>query len=216
MPISIEADPTLAQGYIKVNGTTGATVTTTGLTSASLQDNAVITAKVNNGAITPAKLSQPLTFDTAKASTSGTAIDFTGIPSWVRRITVMFNGVSTNGSSGICIQIGTSSGFVSSGYSGTIGVYTSTGQSVISVTNGFGWWSGSSGDVGYGHAQIVNMTGNSWVASYNGAIINGASYGLSGGGGSVALSGALDRVRITNVNGTDIFDAGTINISYEG
>ena len=56
MPISIEADPTLAQGYIKVNGTTAATVTSTGLTTASLQDNAVTTLKVNNAAITAAKL----------------------------------------------------------------------------------------------------------------------------------------------------------------
>ena len=56
MPISIEADPTLAQGYIKVNGTTAATVTSTGLTTASLQNNAVTTSKVNNAAITAAKL----------------------------------------------------------------------------------------------------------------------------------------------------------------
>lgn len=56
MPISIEADSTLPQGYLKVNGTTAATVTSTGLTTASLQDNAVTTSKINNAAITAAKL----------------------------------------------------------------------------------------------------------------------------------------------------------------
>jgi hypothetical protein len=56
MPISIEADPTLAQGYIKVNGTTAATVTSTGLTTASLQDAAVTSNKLNDAAVTAAKL----------------------------------------------------------------------------------------------------------------------------------------------------------------
>lgn len=195
---------------------TGALPTAITVASANIVDGTIATADIADSAVTPAKLSQKLTFATSQASTSGTSIDFTSIPSWVKRITILLDGVSTNGSSGICIQIGTSSGFVSSGYSGTSGIYTSTVQSVISVTNGFGWWAGASGDVGYGHAQIVNITGNSWVACHNGGIINGASYGVAGGGGSVALSGALDRVRITTVNGTDTFDAGTINISYEG
>ena len=39
---------------------------------------------------------------------------------------------------------------------------------------------------------------------------------ISTGGGSISLAGTLDRVRITTVNGTDTFDAGTINIRYEG
>lgn len=33
--------------------------------------------------------------------------------------------------------------------------------------------------------------------------------------GDLLLSGTLDRVRITTANGTDTFDAGTINILYE-
>jgi hypothetical protein len=34
--------------------------------------------------------------------------------------------------------------------------------------------------------------------------------------GHVSLSGALDRIRLTTVNGTDTFDAGSVNIIYEG
>ena len=52
MPISIEADPTLAQGYLKVNGVTAATVTSTGLTTASLQDAAVTQAKLASNVAT--------------------------------------------------------------------------------------------------------------------------------------------------------------------
>ena len=43
---------------------------------------------------------------TAVASTSGTSVDFTSIPSWVKRITVMFNGVSTSGTSNPLVQLG--------------------------------------------------------------------------------------------------------------
>ena len=47
---------------------------------------------------------------TTVASTSGTSIDFTGIPSFVKRITVMLNQVSLSGTSNVCIQLGTSGG----------------------------------------------------------------------------------------------------------
>jgi hypothetical protein len=57
------------------------------------------------------------------------------------------------------------------------------------------------------------MTGNIWAASV--AAGSPASNCCVFGGGSVTLSGTLDRVRITTVNGTDTFDAGTINILYE-
>jgi hypothetical protein len=33
--------------------------------------------------------------------------------------------------------------------------------------------------------------------------------------GTKSLSATLDRIRITTVNGTDTFDAGSINILYE-
>jgi len=51
---------------------------------------------------------------TAVASTSGTSIDFTSIPSWVKRVTVMFAGVSTNGTGSYLIQIGDSGGIETS------------------------------------------------------------------------------------------------------
>ena len=144
---------------------------------------------------------------TAVNSTSGTSIDFTGIPSWAKRITVMFNGVSTNGNSFTIIQLGTSSGITTSGYLGT--------TSNLSLTTGIPTTANASAsEFRHGITSIVNMGGNDWIA--------GSTYGLSGatasyvGGGSVTLSGVLNRLRITTVNGTDTFDAGSINIMYEG
>lgn len=154
-----------------------------------------------------------LTSGPAVASTSGTSIDFTGIPSWVKRITVMFAGVSTNGSSNILIQIGngsfTTSGYISVGF-GSIG----TGVNATSFTTGFGLRDANSAAyVMSGNATITNITGNTWTESHSMGVSSGN--GVAAGGGYSALSGTLDRVRITTVNGTDTFDAGSINILYE-
>jgi hypothetical protein len=155
-----------------------------------------------------------LTSRTAVASTSGTSIDFTSIPSWVKRITVMYSGLSTNGLSGVQVQLGTSDGLTTSGYTGVatyVGATNSSGGT--SYTTGLPLANMGSGDVTSGMTVIALITGNTWVST----TVNGHSnnnYGHMGGGG-VTLSGTLDRIRINSVNGTDTFDAGSINILYE-
>jgi hypothetical protein len=67
-----------------------------------------------------------LTLATAKTTTSGTFVDFTGIPSWAKRITVMFNGVSTNGTSTFQIQVGTSAGVETTGYVSSVSSITTS------------------------------------------------------------------------------------------
>lgn len=150
----------------------------------------------------------------SQASTSGTSIDFTGIPSWVKRITVMFNGVSTNGSSIPQIQIGSGS-VTTSGYTAHAGYFANAaGSQVAAATNGFTLTGASSAaSLFYGVATLVLLGSNTWVYSFSGT--QGTTTANSGGGVSPALGGALDRVRVTTVNGTDTFDAGSINILYE-
>jgi hypothetical protein len=151
--------------------------------------------------------------DTAKASTSGTTVEFTSIPSFVKRITVMFNGVSTNGTSRVQMQIGggsfTTSGYVSSGTNMSV---SSLSQS--SLTSGFAFGDATAAaDLMYGTAILCNITGNTWIYSFNGA--RNATTSNCVAFGMLTLGSTLDRVRITTVNGTDAFDAGTINILYE-
>jgi len=142
---------------------------------------------------------------------SGTSIDFTNIPSWVQRVTVMFNSVSTNGTSALQLQLGTSSGVVTSGYVGAVDSFQST-PGGISRTTGLGITrTTSASDSLSGVATIVLISGNTWVGQGNAS--SGASQ--SPWTGAIALAATLDRVRITTVNGTDTFDAGTINIMYE-
>ena len=161
----------------------------------------------------------PLTSGTAVASTSGTSIDFTSIPSWVKRITVMFDGVSTNGSSAPQIQLGDSGGVETTGYVAGGGIGQQSQNWVLTAfTNGFpiaaanGAWGATA--VFYGSMTITNFSGNVWVA--NAAFYNStASIQMYLTAGSKTLSSTLDRIRITTDNGTDTFDAGSINILYE-
>jgi hypothetical protein len=156
-------------------------------------------------------LNASLVSGTAVASTSGTSIDFTGLPAGIKRITVIYYGVSTNGASNGQIQIGSGS-FTTSGYTSSA-AYTGTSTGMTTQTSGFLLWlAGGSGDFYRGNIVITNVSGNNWVCSSTLARADG--YQMIGGG-SVSLSGTLDRVRITTVSGTDTFDAGTINILYE-
>jgi hypothetical protein len=152
---------------------------------------------------------------TAVASTSGTSIDFTSIPSWVKRVTVMFSGVSTNGTSVIQIQLGDSGGIETSGYLGAAGFVQNAGSSgAANFTSGFAITSAVSAASVYHGSMVLTLLGsNQWVA--NGAFGRSDAAIPNFGQGSKTLSDVLTQVRITTVNGTDAFDAGSINILYE-
>jgi hypothetical protein len=146
-------------------------------------------------------------------STPVTSVDFTGIPSWVKRITVMFAGVSTSGTADIYIQLGAGSidttGYVGArvAFSSTNTIGTSASTSAITV-----YGPNANTDAFSGVATIALLVSNTWTAS--GTMAASAPRGTTFGA-SKALSGTLDRIRITTSNGTDTFDAGSINILYE-
>jgi len=153
---------------------------------------------------------------TAQASTSGTSIDFTGIPSGTKRITVMFGGVSYNASANPLIQVGSGS-VTTTGYTSAAGDYVPTAN-FLSSTSGFvlagATGLGSAANNIYGQIVLTNITGNVWCSASN-ISAYGAVTITATGAGMVTLSGVLDRVRITSVAGTSTFDAGSINILYE-
>lgn len=153
----------------------------------------------------------------AQASTSGTSIEFLSIPLWAKRITVLFQGVSTSGTSPIQMQIGSGS-YTTSGYLGGAFGINAGGSSVFgsNYTSGLVAYVGSAetaAAVRHGTFVFYNATGNSWVGSGTCSLSNTAFGGFTNT--SVSLSGSLDRIRVTTINGTDTFDAGTINIMYE-
>ena len=159
---------------------------------------------------------EPLVLGTAQATTSGTAIDFTGIPSWVKKITVVFNGVSISGTSHVLVQIGVSTTPTTTGYSSstTYTLIASAGTGGITSTSGFPVYTASASYNICGHMVITNVSGNIWVSSGVISNITALAYiGQMAGQGS--LSGTLGMIRVTTVNGTDTFDAGSVNIMYE-
>jgi hypothetical protein len=156
--------------------------------------------------------SSVITSGSAVGSTSGTSIDFTGIPSWVKRITVMFSGVSTSGTSPFLIQIGSGSVDATGYISTSCGVVDAGAVGSNSSTAGFIIRSVFAANVCSGSLTLTNISGNIWTSSHV-AKMNTNTCVL--GGGDKSLSGTLDRVLITTVNGTDTFDAGSINILYE-
>jgi hypothetical protein len=144
---------------------------------------------------------------------SGTSVDFTGIPSTAKRITVMFSGVSTNGTSNVQIQIGTSGGVQTSGYTGnawqanTINSALSAGFLITPST--------AATHTINGIATLALLDSSSGIWAFTSVVGVTTYVGSALTGGAKTLSGTLDRIRITTVNGTDTFDAGTINIMWE-
>jgi len=146
-------------------------------------------------------------------SASGTSIDFTSIPSWVKRITVMFNGVSGSGTANLLLQLGTSGGIVSTGYvSSGFRINAGTTSGGNSSTAGMILGSDNASWTTSGIATFALVGSNIWIGSFSG---KGTTTSGLVSGMDVSLGGTLDRVRLTTSNGTDTLDAGSINILYE-
>ncbi len=188
-------------GATPVGTDTAQTLTNKTLTSPTITGATITGSTVSGGTIVQG---------TAVASTSGAAIDFTGIPSWAKRITVMFSGVSLSGTEYLLVQLGTSGGVVSTGYLSTI-QYGSAGS--LSSSTGFLSGGNSASFVMSGSMVIVQMASSGIWTETNIVKLNTGN--IAWGGGDVTISGTVDRVRITNT-ASNTFDAGTINIMYEG
>ena len=151
----------------------------------------------------------------AVASTSGTAVSFTSIPSWVKRVTLMLSGVSLTGTDALLVQIGDSGGVEATGYSSAV-AFVGASTSGNSRTDGYVITiSGNATNTYAGAITIVNISGNTWVA--DGGMIYESTTPTSFvmvSTGIKTLSATLDRVSVTRT-GTNTFDAGTINIIYE-
>jgi hypothetical protein len=154
--------------------------------------------------------SSVLKFGTAVTLTNQTNVDFTGIPSWAKRITLCLSGFSTNGTSLPKIQLGSGS-IQATGYKGAVwaGTVAATHHST-----GFYLINSSTADSYVGHTivTLIQMIDNLWMVSMTGGY---ESVYICIGGGSVTLTGVLDRLRLTTENGTDQFDAGIVNIMWE-
>ena len=206
-----------SNGLVVASGNDGAVVIQSGLAGAkvaalSIAADGTPTYVAPTGAV--AKAVAPIQLGTAVATTSGTSIDFTGIPAGVKRVTVMFKQVSTNGASNMQVQVGSGSISASGYISSTAAINLGTGQG--GSTTGL--------LVANDLPAATNITGflvlslfasNQWAASGSCSYSTSVGAMLMSAGLSPALSGQLDRLRLTTQGGTDAFDLGLVNISWE-
>jgi hypothetical protein len=206
MPIGLKGN-TDGSGAIQIGGSDAISISTGLNTTFAGTITATGTVAGTTGTL------YPLVSGTAVSAT-GTAVDFTGIPSWAKRITVMLSGVSTNGTSNWLIQLGDSGGIEVTGYDSGVS-FAQTGN----LTGAANSTAGLLLTISFGAAQkasgqiiLTKIDGNTWVSSVT--LGTDTTYNYFGGG-TKTLSDTLTQVRITTVNGTDTFDAGSINILYE-
>lgn len=167
----------------------------------------------NNSRVTP------LISGAVTATTSGTSHDYTSIPSYVKKITITFDRVSTNGTSIPLIQIGDSGGIETTSYNNMSGFTQDAAATSVGAvgTTGFALTSTVAANthqiVGIATLALVDSATFTWAFNFLGADF--ANSRMLFGAGTKALSATLDRVRLTTVNGTDTFDNGSFNIMYE-
>lgn len=167
--------------------------------------NAVVLGNLTQAGVATPKIA----FGTPVPTTSGTSVLVTGIPSWAKRITISFSGVSTNGGSQVILRIGPSGGVETSGYLGATGSTANT--TGISLFDG---WISTAVVNGSLVLTLLNASTNLW--SISGSLGRSDSSGNSTPSGSKPLAGVLDRFSLTTTGGTDSYDAGSINTIYEG
>jgi hypothetical protein len=174
-------------------------------------DSTSTQALVSNGSGTLSWANHATVNAVEVALTNQTVVEFLGIPVWATHITMMFDTVSSSGTSEWLIQLGDSGGFENTGYLGA-GVRIAAGAIThLSSTVGFPLPNNVAANSLAGAVTIHHMTGNTWCASGS---IGGTTNTALFTSGSKTTSAVLDRIRLTTVNGTDTFDTGTLNISY--
>ena len=140
-------------------------------------------------------------------------ITFGSIPAGVKRITVMYNSISTTGTNNYQIRLGTASGIEATGYTGTVSDTSSGVGSTAYAGAGYDVTRGSAAaNLHQGSLIITNLSGNIWTAF---GIVGYSAGGTYHTGGTKTLGAILTQLAITTVSGTDTFDAGSINILYE-
>jgi hypothetical protein len=199
---------TISASSYAANVTTVTVVNSSGTLDSGLSSVSYGLLSVTNSSVSANAL---LNIETAKSLT-GTSVDFTGIQSWVKRITITLVAASTNGTSPPIVQIGDSGGIEATSYVGTVwnsgsaaGTALSTGFNILQLTAAATTFGGTI-------TLVRHDALNTWVADGRAHLSSTNVHSVSG---YKALSATLDRIRITMVNGTDTFDAGTVNIVYE-
>lgn len=214
IPGAMVSDSMITSTDVQDSSLTGADVQDGSIASADVQDGSLTGSDVQDGSLGRADVGESMIrLGTQQATTSGTFKQFTDIPTWARRITLSLWYVSTNGINNILVQLGTGGVPTASGYAGYSVFSWASGVVPISSTAGIPIFNNAASYSHFGQLVFTNVGGNAWVAS--GQFVTGGTQGAIVSGGVIELAGALNYLRIVTANGTDAFDAGAVNITWE-
>lgn len=207
MPISINGTGT-------INGISAGGLPDDCITTADIAANAVTTAKILDANITSVKLAQPMTLGTAQAAPVNNFV-FSAIPSWAKRISIMFQNISLTGNVFALVRLGTSSGFETTGYKSQISI-TNAGSGTANSTIGFIMHWSENASASNGTMTLSCMGNNTWTSSGTYSWEGSTGSTIMSGGSKALTTGVLDRVQILGSDGISTFDTGSVNIMYEG
>jgi hypothetical protein len=145
------------------------------------------------------------------------SVDFTAPTTGITGVTVMFNEISANGATAtdvVMVQIGDSGGIETTGYTGWVARIGSTASAYSLFATGFEISQSQTNTTSLvGHVTLAHVGSNSWTEAGN--ISSSAStHNMQLSAGAKPLTGELTTVRITTLNGTILFDAGTCNVIW--
>jgi hypothetical protein len=189
------------------------TVIIDGLTHPSADGTADQSLVTNGSGVLGFASRSRLVSSSVVSTTPVTSIDFTSIPSWAIRITVNFFQVSTNGTSDMLIQLGSGS-YETTGYLTIATALSGVSLNTATYTTGFAVAGSTTAAARYGSFVLTRILANGWIGSGNSYEASSSAQSSTSGG--IQFTSAIERVRITTVNGTDTFDGGVASITYEG
>ena len=196
------------------NGSTGQFLQTDGSGNLSFA-TALSTAPVTSVNAFTGAIQSVITAQTTQASTSGTSITFTGIPSWVKRITITIINVSTNGTNQLRVRIGPSGGVETTGYVGASASTLGTATATQNFSQGFDFYDGQSTTAARFGTIILEYDSGVAIWTVSSVLSQSNEARVITLSGAKSVTGALSQVAITTVGSTDTFDSGAIALTYE-
>jgi hypothetical protein len=150
-----------------------------------------------------------------QASTSGTVIDFTGIPAWATEIEIFGVGVSTIGTSNLICLLGDAGGFEITAYTGQISRQGGSGADVAANSSSFILQ--NSMTAALGHEFKISLSyfnaSNTWTIAATCCGSSGTLALACQTTGTKILSQPLTQVRLTTTI-PDTYDGGAVRARF--
>tara|TARA_B100000287_G_scaffold430224_1_gene485056 strand:- start:46 stop:687 length:642 start_codon:yes stop_codon:yes gene_type:complete len=210
---------------LKLNGSSSGSVSIDAPASTTGGADVTLTLPVNdgdadqylktNGSGALSFSSVPLTTYATAVTANSTEHEFTGIPSTATKITIMWSGVTTNGTDDIQVKLGHSGGYYSTGYQSVGSHQIATATSESGSTSSFMIVANDNACVIHAVMEIYKVndsaTSAEWVEHHGGSDRN--EYSKSGGGGLTGVTHTIDRVKVL-LSGSNTYDGGKINVRW--